>query len=88
MLPDDLIYSILEYMTIEELRKMRLVSKEWKKMVDNIRIQKLKDRVVNYNMHTRFHRWALYKTLMINSKKNFISWQSKKKAEDSEILLF
>jgi len=88
MLPDDLIHSILEFMSIEELRKMRLVSKEWKKMVDNIRIQKLKDRVINYNMHTRFHRWALYRTLMKNSKKNFISWQSNKKSEDREILLF
>ena len=88
MIPDDLIYSILELLDIEDLRKMRLVCKEWKEMVDKIRIGKLEERVILYTKRQRFHRWTLYTILMANSKKNSNSWVSKKKTEEREILLF
>ena len=88
MIPDDLIYSILELLDIKDLRKMRLVCKEWKEMVDKIRIGKLEGRIILYNKRNRFHRWTLYTILMTNCKKNSNSWISKKKTEEREILLF
>ena len=88
MIPDDLIYSILELLDIEDLRKMRLVCKEWKEMVDKIRIDKLNERVILHTKIRRFNRWTLYTMLMLNSKKNSNSWVSKKKTEEREILLF
>ena len=88
MIPDDLIYSILELLDIKDLRKMRLVCKEWKEMVDRIRIDKLEERIILYNKRNRFHRWTLYTILMAKCKKNSNSWVSKKKTEEREILLF
>jgi len=88
MIPDDLIYSVLELLDIKDLRKMRLVCKEWKEMVDKIRVDKLDERVILYNKRHRFYRWALYTILMNNSKKNSNSWVSKKKPEEREIILF
>jgi len=88
MIPDDLIYSILELLDIKDLRKMRLVCNEWKEMVDRIRIDKLEERIILYNKRNRFHRWTLYSILMSNCKKNSNSWISNKKNEDREIILF
>ena len=88
MIPDDLIYSVLEILDIKDLRKMRLVCKEWKEMVDKIRVDKLDERVILYNKRHRFYRWTLYTILMNNSKKNSNSWVSKKKPEEREIILF
>ena len=88
MIKDDLIYSVLELLDIKDQRKMRLVCKEWKEMVDKIRVDKIKERVILYNKRQRFHRWTLYTILMVNCKKNSNSWVSKKKPEEREILLF
>ena len=88
MIPDDLIYSILELLDIKDLRKMRLICKDWKKMVDQIRIKKLEERINLYNKRNRLNRWKMYTILMSNCNKNSNSWVSKKKTEEREILLF
>ena len=88
MLPNDVIYNILELLDIIDLRELRLVCKDWKKIIDEIRIIKLKERVYKYNLRKIFHRWTLFTILCINSRKNNNSWISKCKSEDREILLF
>jgi len=87
-IPEDIEYTILEFMDIKELRPMRLVSKSWAKMIDEIRVEKLKERVYKSRVRIIFHRWTLYTILSINCQRNSNSWVSKKKAEEREILLF
>ena len=88
MLPEDIEYTILEFLETSELRPLRLVSKNWRKMIDHIRVDKLKERVYRMRLQSIFHRWTLYTILSANCKRNSNSWVSKKKPEEREILLF
>jgi len=88
MLPEDIEYTILEFLETSELRPLRLVSKNWRKMIDRIRVDKLKERVYRMRLQSIFHRWTLYTILSANCQRNSNSWVSKKKPEEREILLF
>ena len=88
MLPEDIEYTILEFLETSELRSLRLVSKKWRKMIYHIRVDKLKERVYRMRLQSIFHRWSLYTILSANCQRNSNSWVSKKKTEEREILLF
>jgi len=87
-MPEDIEYTILEFLDTKELRPMRLVSKSWREMIDEIRVIKLKERVYKSRVRIIFHRWTLYTILSVNCQRNSNSWVSKKKPEEREILLF
>jgi len=87
-IPEDIEYYILNKLTTKELRPMRLVSKSWKKTVDELRIIKLEERVIINKMNRVYQKWTLYTILSVNCKRNFNTWTSKKKPEEREIILF
>ena len=87
-IPEDIEYTILEFLDTKDLRPMRLVSKSWREMIDEIRVIKLKERVYKSRVRIIFHRWTLYTILSVNCQRNSNSWISKKKSEEREILLF
>ena len=88
MIAEDIEYIILDILDTKELRPLRVVCKEWKKIIDILRIKKLRERIYINKLYRVYYRWTIYTILCINRKRNYNSWESKSKKEEREILLF